>query len=446
MKASRRKTKELREAAREIFQAALEAAHPGTAIRRHLRREGDRLLVGDAVYDLSAGLVYVVGTGKASGAMAAAMEELFGDRIAHGIVMVKDGYGVPTKRIQIWEASHPVPDERGIRGAAAILDLLARVSPEDLVIVLISGGGSALLPAPVEGITLAEKQEVTRQLLACGATIQEINAVRKHTSRIKGGQLARAVTPARSITLILSDVIGDPLDAIASGPTVPDPTTYHEALAILDRYQIRDHVPVAVRRHLEAGARGEVPETPKAHDPCFAKARHVVTGNNLQSLLAAQDRAEGLGFQTLLLTTALRGESREVAQALAAMLLEVQRTGHPLAPPACLLLGGETTVTLRGGGKGGRNQELVLAAAMAIAGAEDLVIFSAGTDGTDGPTDAAGAVADGETCRRAAAAGLDPLRALAENDSYHFFQALGDLIKTGPTLTNVMDVTLLLAG
>lgn len=446
MGTSRRGTKELREAAWQIFRAALEAADPRTAIRRHLRREGSRLLAGDAVYNLSAGQIYVVGAGKASGAMAAAVEELLGDRVASGIVMVKDGHGVPTKRIQIWEASHPVPDERGVHGTAAILDLLARVTSADLVIVLISGGGSALLPAPVEGVSLAEKQEVTRQLLASGATIQEINAIRKHCSRVKGGLLARAASPARSLTLILSDVIGDPLDAIASGPTVPDPTTYHEALAILDRYQLRDHVPAAIRRHLEAGARGKVPETPKAHDPCFAKARYLVIGNNLQSLLAAKERAEGLGFHTLLLTSSLRGESREVAQALAAILLEIRRTGYPLAPPACLLLGGETTVTVRGGGKGGRNQELVLAGAIAIAGAEDLVVFSAGTDGTDGPTDAAGAMADGETCARAAAAGLDPRRALEANDSYHFFQALGDLIKTGPTFTNVMDVTLLLAG
>jgi hydroxypyruvate reductase len=446
VKTSRRRTGDLRGAAWEIFQAALEAANPRTAIRRHLRREGSRLLVGDAVYDLSVGQIYVVGAGKASGAMAAAVEELLGDRVAVGIVMVKDGYGMPTKQIQIREASHPVPDELGVRGTAAILDLLARLRPEDLVIVLISGGGSALLPCPVEGVSLAEKQEVTRQLLACGATIQEINAIRKHCSRVKGGQLARAVSPARCLTLILSDVVGDPLDAIASGPTVPDPTTYQEALAILDRYQIRDRVPAAVQRHLEAGARGEVPETPKVHDPCFGNARHLVIGNNLQSLVAARERAEALGFRTLLLTTALRGESREVAQALAAILLEIRRTGYPLSPPACLLLGGETTVTLRGSGKGGRNQELALAAAMAIAGAEDLVVFSAGTDGTDGPTDAAGAVADGETCARAAAAGLDPLRALEANDSYYFFQALGDLITTGPTFTNVMDVTLLLAG
>src|SRR3990172_1153755 len=247
---------DLRKAAGEIFQAALDAANPRIAIHRHVRREGERLLANGAVYDLSRGRVYVVGAGKACAAMAAAVEE-------------------------------------------------------DLVIVLISGGGSALLPAPVAGIDLIDKQTMTRVLLACGATIEEINAVRKHCSRIKGGQMARALFPARSLTLILSDVIGDPVDAIASGPTVPDTTTYGEALEVLRRYCIEDRIPVSILRHLERGARGEIPETPKAGDPCFATAHHRIVGNNLQSLLAARDRAARLGFQALILTTELKGESRE---------------------------------------------------------------------------------------------------------------------------------------
>ncbi len=436
---------QLRKAAGEIFQAALDAANPRVAIQRHLQRDGKRLLARGEVYDLSRGRVYVVGAGKASGAMAAALEEILGEQVSAGIVVVKEGHSLPLKRIRVHEASHPVPDARGVQGTADILGLLAETRPEDLVIVLISGGGSALLPAPVEGIEFAEKQAITRELLACGATIQEINTVRKHCSRVKGGQLARAIQPASCLTVILSDVIGDPLDAIASGPTVPDPTTYHDGLTILRRYGIEDRVPASILQHLEGGARGEVPETPKGDDPCFEKARELIVGNNLQSLLAAREWAARLGFHTLLLTTALQGESREVARALAALLLEVRRSGHPLPPPACLLLGGETTVTVRGKGKGGRNQELALAAAIAIAGVQDVVIFSAGTDGSDGPTDAAGAMADGETWARAKEAGLDPLRALEENDSYHFFEGLGDLIKTGPTLTNVMDVTLLLA-
>jgi len=441
-----RGTGKLRKAAGEIFQAALDAANPRIAIHRHVRREGENLLVDRAVYDLGPGRVVVVGAGKACAAMAAAVEEVLGDRIRDGVVVVKDGYALPLRRIRVTQAGHPVPDARGAEGTSAILGLLTETRPEDLVIVLISGGGSALLPAPVAGIDLIEKQAMTRALLACGATIEEINAVRKHCSRIKGGQLARALFPARSLTLILSDVIGDPLDAIASGPTVPDTTTYGEALEVLRRYRVEDRIPVSILRHLERGARGEIPETPKAGDPCFATAHHCIVGNNFQSLLAARDRAARLGFQALLLTTALKGESREVAKVLAALLLEMRRSGHPLSPPACLLLGGETTVTVRGKGKGGRSQELVLAGAIAIAGGRDLVIFSAGTDGTDGPTDAAGAVADGDTWARAKEVGLDPLRALEENDAYHFFEGLGDLIKTGPTLTNVMDVILLLAG
>jgi hydroxypyruvate reductase len=390
--------------------------------------------------------VVVVGAGKACAAMAAAVEEVLGDRIRDGVVVVKDGYALPLRRIRVTQAGHPVPDARGVEGTSAILGLLTETRPEDLVIVLISGGGSALLPAPVAGIDLIEKQAMTRALLACGATIEEINAVRKHCSRIKGGQMARALFPARSLTLILSDVIGDPLDAIASGPTVPDTTTYGEALEVLRRYRVEDRIPVNILRHLERGARGEIPETPKTGDPCFATAHHCIVGNNFQSLLAARDRAARLGFQALLLTTALKGESREVAKVLAALLLEMRRSGHPLSPPACLLLGGETTVTVRGKGKGGRSQELVLAGAIAIADGRDLVIFSAGTDGIDGPTDTAGAVADGDTWARAKEVGLDPLRALEENDAYHFFEGLGDLIKTGPTMTNVMDVILLLAG
>ena len=441
-----RGTGKLRKAAGEIFQAALDAANPRIAIHRHVRREGENLLVDGAVYDLGPGRVVVVGAGKACAAMAAAVEEVLGDRIRDGVVVVKDGYALPLRRIRVTQAGHPVPDARGAEGTSAILGLLTETRPEDLVIVLISGGGSALLPAPVAGIDLIEKQAMTRALLACGATIEEINAVRKHCSRIKGGQLARALFPARSLTLILSDVIGDPLDAIASGPTVPDTTTYGEALEVLRRYRVEDRIPVSILRHLERGARGEIPETPKAGDPCFATAHHCIVGNNFQSLLAARDRAARLGFQALLLTTALKGESREVAKVLAALLLEMRRSGHPLSPPACLLLGGETTVTVRGNGKGGRSQELVLAGAIAIAGGRDLVIWSAGTDGTDGPTDAAGAVADGDTWARAKEVGLDPLRALEENDAYHFFEGLGDLIKTGPTLTNVMDVILLLAG
>lgn len=437
----------LREDATAIFRAALEAVDPGSAIRRHLRRQGDRLEVGDRSYDLARlRRVLVVGAGKAGAPMAAALEGILGDRVAAGVVTVKAGHGGPTRVVRIQEAAHPVPDAAGLAAAQAILDLARGAAAEDLVVALISGGGSALLPLPVPGITLEEKQQVTKQLLSCGATIQEINAVRKHISAVKGGQLARAAAPAQVLTLVLSDIIGDPLDAIASGPTAPDRTTFAEALAILDRYGIRAAVPPAIRDYLEAGAVGKVPETPKPGDPLFRRVHHQIVANNSQALEAAAAAAATRGYRTLILSSGIQGEAREVGKVLAALLLEVRATGRPVEPPCCLVAGGESTVTIRGQGKGGRNQEMALAAAFPLEGAEGVLFFSAGTDGTDGPTDAAGAVSDGQTVPRGRAAGLEPARHLADNDAYPFFGALGDLVVTGPTRTNVMDVHLLLAG
>ncbi len=314
----------------------------------------------------------------------------------------------------------------------------------ELVICLISGGGSALSPAPVEGITLAEKQEVTRLLLACGATIHEINAVRKHISQIKGGQLARLASPATLITLVLSDVVGDSLDVIASGPTVPDTSTFADCLEILRKYRLSDTVPVAIRRHLEAGVAGAVPETPKPGDPVFSRTQTVIIGRNLQALEAASRQATALGYRPLILSSAIEGETREVARVHAGIAKEVLASGHPIRPPACILSGGETTVTLRGQGKGGRNQEFALALALDIDHMPGIAALSAGTDGTDGPTDAAGAFADWTTCARAEQHGLPPREALEHNDAYPFFERLGDLLITGPTQTNVMDVRIIL--
>ena len=441
------RTKELRQAAREIFDAAVRAVDPGEAIRRHLTREGTRLHLGQEALDLARiGEVAVVGCGKAAAPMAAAVEEILGDRISRGIVVTKYGHVQPTATIRVHEAGHPVPDDAGMAGAQAILDHVQGLTPEDLVLVLISGGGSALTPAPVTGISLTEKQVLTKALLACGADIREINTLRKHVSRFKGGQLARAAQPARVVTLILSDIVGDPLDAIASGPTVPDPTTYADALAILDKYRIRGQIPGTVRSHLEAGARGKAPETPKPGESLFASVRNLIVGSNFQALEAAKDEARTLGFTPMILSSFIEGETREIARMHAALAREVQSTGNPVRPPACLISGGETTVTLRGSGKGGRNQEFVLAAALDIAGLPCTVILSAGTDGTDGPTDAAGAIADGETWARALRMGLNPRAALDTNDAYPFFEKLGDLIITGPTKTNVMDVRLVLVG
>ena len=437
----------LRKAALGIFSAAVRAVDPAEAVHRHLSRDGWRLRIDRETVDLATiGEVVAVGCGKAAAPMAAAVEEILGDRVGRGVVVTKYGHIQPTRKIRIHEASHPVPDEAGIAGTQALLDLVRGLGPNDLVLVLISGGGSALTPAPVAGISLAEKQALTQALLACGADIREMNTLRKHISRFKGGQFARAAQPARVVALILSDIVGDPLDAIASGPTVPDPTTYADALGILDKYRIRGEVPAAVRKRLEAGARGEFPETPKPDDPLFARVSNLIVGSNIQALEAARSEARALGLTPMILSSSIEGETREIARMHAALAHEVRTSGNPLPPPACLISGGETTVTLRGSGKGGRNQEFVLAATLDVAGLPQTVILSAGTDGTDGPTDAAGAIADGDTCARALAAGLNPRKALDANDAYPFFEKLGDLILTGPTKTNVMDVRLVLVG
>jgi len=438
---------DLRKSARGIFDAAVRAVDPAEAIRRHLTRDGERLTIGNERVDLGAvRQIVVVGLGKAGAPMAAAVEEILGPRIARGVVVTKYGHVQPTRAIRIHEAGHPVPDDAGMAGARAALDHVTGLGAEDLVLVLISGGGSALTPAPVEGITLAEKQSLTKALLACGADIREMNTLRKHISRIKGGQLARAAAPARVFTLILSDIVGDPLDAIASGPTVPDPTTYADALGILDKYRIRREIPASIRTHLEAGAAGRIPETPKPDDPLFGRVKSVMVASNIQALEAARAEAQRAGFQAIILSSFIEGETREIARMHAALALEVRSSGHPAKPPVCLITGGETTVTLRGKGKGGRNQEFALAAALDIAGLRDVVVLSAGTDGTDGPTDAAGALADGDTVSRALGLGLKPRAVLDGNDAYPFFERLGDLVITGPTRTNVMDVRLILVG
>ena len=438
---------DLRRVALAIFNVAVRAVDPGEAIRRHFTREGSRVRIGEETIDLATvGEVGVVGCGKAVAPMAAAVEEILGDRITRGVVVTKYDHVQPTRLVQVHVAGHPIPDDAGIAGVHAVLDHIRGLGANDLVLVLISGGGSALTPAPVEGVTLAEKQALTEALLACGADIREMNTLRKHISRFKGGQLARAARPAGVITLILSDIVGDPLDAIASGPTVPDPTTYVDALSILDKYGIREKTPGSIRARLEAGARGEIRETPKPGDPLFARVRNMIVGSNIQALEAARAEAHGLGFTAMILSSSIEGETREIARMHAALAREVRTSGNPVRPPACLISGGETTVTLRGSGKGGRNQEFVLAAALDIAGLPDTVVLSAGTDGTDGPTDAAGAIADGDTCSRALARSLSPRTMLEANDAYPFFEELGDLIVTGPTKTNVMDVRLVLVG
>ncbi|MDB4444511.1 glycerate kinase [bacterium] len=436
---------EMRKHASEIFQAALQAVEPEAAILQHVKLADDVLLIGERRLRLrDYDRLMIVGAGKADAPMAKALEGLLGDRITQGLIVVKDGHGLPLDRVEVHEASHPVPDERGITGAEKIFSIAGQAGERDLVICLFSGGGSALFVAPVADVTLEDKQKVTQLLLACGATIHEINTVRKHLSRAKGGALAHLAHPATVVSLILSDVIGDDLDVIASGPTVPDPSTFHQAEQALKGYGIWDQVPKAVRKHIEKGLSGAIDETPKPGDPSFQRDSWVLVGTNLQALAAASIEAERQGYCPLILSSMMEGETRDVAKVHAAIAKEVLHSGYPIPPPACILSGGETTVTIQGDGRGGRNMEFVLASALTIDGDEGVVVLSGGTDGTDGPTDAAGAIADGKTVTRAVEKGLDPRDYLRRNDSYPFFEALGDLLMTGPTRTNVMDVRMTL--
>jgi hydroxypyruvate reductase len=420
----------LREDALLIFAAALKASDPAEAVRRHLpsAEQFDKFRK-----------IWLVGAGKASAGMAAAVEQILGDRISGGVIATKDGHLADTKRTQLRECSHPVPDERGVAAAREILSIAQAATAEDLVICCLSGGASALLPLPAGGITLADKQETTRLLLASGATIHEINAVRKHLSQIKGGQLAAAAYPASVLSLILSDVIGNNLDVIGSGVTAPDSSTYAYAAAVLRKYGLLDRVPLAVRVRLTDPSS---PETPKQENPAFGRTRNVIVGSNDLALTAAADQARALGYNSMILSSFIEGETRDVAGVHAAIAKEMVAYNRPLARPACVVSGGETTVTILGEGKGGRNQEFALAAAIDITGMTNVCILSAGTDGTDGPTDAAGAICDGGTLGRRP----DAPDFLARNDSYSYFKSLGDLVMTGPTGTNVMDVRIVLAG
>jgi glycerate 2-kinase len=431
----------LRKQALRIFRAALQAADPAQAVLSHVRMMDDSLIAGRHRYRLGEFQnIYVVGAGKASASMAAAVEGLLGGRIRGGLINTKYGHRVRLRWIECHECGHPVPDRNGEIGAARLAEIASLAGAKDLVICLISGGASALMPLPAPPVTLDEKRKTTRLLLECGADIHEINTVRKHISLIKGGQLARLAYPATVLTLILSDVLGDDPDVIGSGPTVPDRSTFAGAAAILEKYGIAKRVPPGVRKRIEEG----LAETPKPGDPIFKRVRNLIVGSNRLAVDAAAREARSLGFRTMVLSTFLQGEAREVARVHAAIVKEIRAMGRPIAAPACVISGGETTVTIRGGGLGGRNQEFALAAALDIAGLAGVVVLSGGTDGTDGPTDAAGAVADGSTVARAESAGLNAARYLATNDSYHLFEPLGDLIKTGPTGTNVADVQIVL--
>lgn len=431
----------------EIFQAGLAAVDPVEAILRHVKVSEDVLHIGGQRFALSDfEHVFVVGAGKAGATMGQAMEQLLGERITDGVVVTKEGHGLLLKHMRLYEAGHPVPDTRGIEGAEEILSLVQGAGERDLVFCLISGGGSALMVSPAEGITLGDKQAITRLLMACGADIHQINTIRKHLSRIKGGGLARSAYPAAVVNLILSDVIGDDLNVIASGPTVPDTSTFADARQICQQYGIWHQAPASVRHRIEHGFKGSLPDTPDASDPIFHKCLSQLVGTNMQALQAARSKARQLGYHVKILSSTIQGEAREAANVLANAAREIKVSGNPIEPPACILCGGETTVTIQGDGKGGRNQEFALAAAYAIKGLENVVVLAGGTDGNDGPTDAAGAIADGDTMARALEKDLIPHDYLDRNDAYHFFQSLQDLLMTGPTGTNVMDVYMALVG
>lgn len=432
----------MKDDARMIFEAGLDAADAREAVRRTVRIDNTgSMTIGSWTGRLdSIANIFVVGAGKAAWPMASAIEDLLGPRITGGQVTTKYGHGGPLRYISLSEAGHPVPDKQGISGARTILHLLEHAGRDDLVICLISGGGSALMPLPAPPLTLEDKQALTGELLSCGASIHEINALRKHLSGIKGGRLALAAAPATVVSLILSDVIGDDLDAIASGPTVPDRSTFDDCMAVLERYDLVDRIPKAVADLLKRGEE----ETPKPGNVAFEKVHNLIIGSAVLSIEAAAQKARELGYNPLILSSSIEGETREVARVHGAIAKEIPRSGNPLPAPACVLSGGETTVTLRGTGRGGRNQEFALAAALEIAGTRGIVIVCGGTDGTDGPTDAAGAVVDGDTVKRGIRRGRDARRHLDRNDSYRFFEGTEEHLITGPTLTNVMDLRIML--
>lgn len=448
----------LRADAEAIFRAAVDRVDPREMIRSRVGVRAGELVVETEQALIRRDLsdfdrVIVLGFGKAGARMALGLEDVLGGRIDAGLVAVKTGYLEHLERIRILEASHPVPDAASVAASREILSLARAADERTLVLVLISGGGSAILCAPYDdgrrALTLKDKAAVTRELLACGADIRQINTVRRHLSAVKGGRLAAALAPAAVVSLVLSDVIGDDLASIASGPTSPDPTTWKDAWDVVERFGIADRIPAAARNLLEDGAGGQLPDTPKPGDPAFARVENIILGSNRQAAAAARNKAIELGYGALNLGSRFFGEARETAGVWLGLGLESAETGIPVAAPGCVVGGGETTVTLRGSGLGGRNQEAALAFLAGLAEADPgtagrVCFLSAGTDGGDGPTDAAGAFADLEILGRARDLDLDPRAFLANNDSYHFLDRTGALLRTGPTNTNVCDIQVLL--
>jgi glycerate-2-kinase len=424
------------------YEAALNAVQPRKLLQSKLAMQGSTLKVDELVFDLhNFWNVYVVGGGKAGGEMAVALEQILGKWLTMGKVNVPKGNKLQTKKITLNEASHPVPEEAGVYGAMQMLEIAKKAGPDDLLICLVSGGGSSLMPLPKEGVTLRDKQEITKMLLKSGAAIAEVNTIRKHLSAFKGGYLAKAAYPATVLSLIISDVVGDWLENIASGPTAPDKSTFQDAVDILKKYSIWDNAPLAVKETLVKGVNGIVAETPKPQDPVFEKVHNVIVGSNQSACSSVKQHFEAKGVETFLLTEPLEGDACHVAVSLAQKIYEMKAT---MPKPVCLIGGGETTVTVNGKGVGGRNQELALAAALELNRLEGVVFAALSTDGVDGPTDAAGALIDDSTLRRAEMLGLNPEALLLGNDSYRFFSGLQDLVLTGYTGTNVNDLAIAL--
>jgi glycerate-2-kinase len=433
---------DFRKDAFNILNAAINSVKPSQLIKNQISLNGNILKIVEQQIDLSQfENIYIVGAGKASAFMAQSLEEILQNKVTSGAVVVKYDHGAPCQKIKIFEGGHPIIDENSLAGTDQILNLVQLASEKDLVICVISGGGSALLEKLPEGISLTDLQRTFKLLLECGAAIEEINTVRKHLSLVKGGQLARAIAPATCLTLIISDVIGDPVESIASGPTAADPTKFQNTWQVIKKYQLTNQLPEALKNYLQKGGEGKIPETLKPGDPIFNKTQNIVLGNNFLSLETAQRAAIELGYNSLILTSQIQGEAREIGKATAGIVTEILASGHPIQRPASLLIGGETTVTIRGDGKGGRNQELVLSALLSLKNVTNpYILISCGTDGTDGPTDAAGGIISNETWEKAKNLNLKPQEFLDRNDAYHFLEKVDGLIKIGPTGTNVMDI------
>jgi glycerate 2-kinase len=440
----------LRAEAAKIWMAALRSVDPIAAVRKAVRRKGNLLQIDRRRFDLSQGSrLWVLGAGKAAASMGKAVEDLLGRYLTGGILATKYGHSLPLKKLEIIEAAHPLPDANSLAAAARIFAFAkSRIEPGDLVLCLFSGGASPLLVSPAQGIQLEDKLICTQLLQNSGADIHELNAVRKHLSTIKGGGLARLLAPAQVVSLILSDVVGDEVDTIASGPMSPDPTTFGDCLEIFRKYQLLDRIPPGVKQRLELGAAGQIAETPKEGDPVFRNTATIMVGSNAQACTAAAQAARRLGYHVSVLTSRLEGDNEEAARFHMSVINEIVFHRRPLRRPACIISGGETTVKVTGEGKGGRNQEFALHCVRQLARlTAPCVVASLGTDGTDGPTDAAGAIADNTTLIRSMKYGARFLsESLGNNDSYTFFKRLGDLIITGPTRTNVMDLHIILVG